>query len=113
MQLTHDELLHHLQAMDDALSDAVAHAHGLDPDGTAAQACLRQLDGPARSLRAMLEGDATTVLGDAVDAARAVLVDPDAGMAGLGHLETARNTLHAVVHRQAERLRLQEAELAA
>jgi hypothetical protein len=107
MLLTSDELLQHLHTTDAILADA-AILQGADPVAfePEREACLRRLDGPARSLRALLEGDAITVLGDAIDAARAVLSDPDAGIAGLGQLEAARNTLNAVIHRQAERLRI-------
>lgn len=104
MHLSSEELLQQLHATDSLLAEAANGA------GDAARSdCIRRLEGQARSLRSLLVGDAVTVVEDAVEAARAALAD-DAGAAqALRLLAIARNTLHAVIHRQADRLRLAEA----
>jgi hypothetical protein len=105
MRLTSEELLQQLQATDRLLAEAGAEA------GTAAEDCLRRLEGQARSLRSLLTGDAVTVVEDAVEAARRLLGGDDGEdpAPARRRLAMARNTLHAVIHRQADRLRLDAA----
>lgn len=106
MHLSSEELLQQLHATDSLLAEAAS----FDSAGDAARSdCIRRLEGQARSLRSLLAGDAVTVVEDAVEAARAALAS-DAGVPqALRLLSIARNTLHAVIHRQADRLRLAEA----
>jgi len=106
MHLTSEELLQQLHATDSLLAEAAGLGNAADATRSD---CIRRLEGQARSLRSLLAGDAVTVVEDAVEAARAALSgDPDAPQA-LRLLAIARNTLHAVIHRQADRLRLAEA----
>lgn len=106
MHLSSEELLQQLHATDSLLAEA---ANG-DCAGDAARSdCIRRLEGQARSLRSLLVGDAVTVVEDAVEAARAALADDAGADQALRLLAIARNTLHAVIHRQADRLRLAEA----
>jgi hypothetical protein len=106
MYLTSEELLQQLHATDSLLAEAA----GLGNAGDAARSdCIRRLEGQARSLRSLLAGDAVTVVEDAVEAARAALASGADAPQALRLLTIARNTLHAVIHRQADRLRLAEA----
>lgn len=106
MYLSSDELLQHLQATDSLLTEAAGVAGASE---ALRSDCIRQLEGKARSLRALLVGDAVTVVEDAVEAARELLAGDADQAQGLRLLSVARNALHAVIHRQADRLRLAEA----
>jgi hypothetical protein len=92
-----DELLHALARMDSAMAQAIRRAgQGCGPD------CERHLDSSSRRLRALLGPDSTDVVTDVIDAARRVLTAADPA-APLMMLTMARQTLSAVVHRQAAR----------
>jgi hypothetical protein len=106
MHLTSEELLQQLHATDILLAEAAS----CDSAGDAVRAdCFRRIESQARSLRSLLTGDAVTVVEDAVEAARVVLASDAQAPQALHLISIARNTLHAVIHRQAERLRLAEA----
>lgn len=108
MHLSSEELLQQLHATDRLLAEAAGIAGA---DDTVRADCIHRLEGQARSLRSLLAGDAVTVVEDAVEAARELLAgerlagDAD-GAQARRLLSVARNTLHAVIHRQADRLRL-------
>lgn len=92
-----DELLHALARMDAAMAQVVRRAgEGCGPD------CERRLDSSSRGLRALLGPDSTDVVTDVIEAARRVLTSADPA-APLMMLTMARQTLAAVVHRQAAR----------
>ena len=92
-----DELLRALARMDAAMAQVVRRAgQGCGPD------CERHLDSSSRGLRALLGPDRTDVVIDVIDAARRVLTAADPS-APLMMLTMARQTLAAVVHRQAAR----------
>ena len=106
MHLSSEELLQQLHTADSLLAEAAS----FDSAGEAARSdCIRRLECQARSLRSLLVGDAVTVVEDAVEAARAILASDAGDPQALRLLSIARNTLHAVIHRQADRLRLAEA----
>lgn len=106
MHLSSEELLQQLHATDSLLAEAAS----FDSTGDAVRSdCIRRLEGQARSLRSLLAGDAVTVVEDAVEAARAALASDADTPQALRLLSIARNTMHAVIHRQADRLRLAEA----
>jgi hypothetical protein len=106
MHLSSEELLQQLHATDHLLAEAAGIARAGD---TVRADCIHRLEGQARSLRSLLAGDAVTVVEDAVEAARELLAGAADGDQALRLLSVARNTLHAVIHRQADRLRLAEA----
>lgn len=106
MHLSSDELLQQLQATDRLLAEAAGIAGASD---ALRSDCFHRLQGQSRSLRSLLEGDAVTVVEDAVEAARELLAGDAGTPQALRLLAIARNTLHAVIHRQADRLRLAEA----
>ncbi|HEY0661587.1 MAG TPA: hypothetical protein VGD21_09765 [Lysobacter sp.] len=92
-----DELLHELARVDATMLQVIRRAgQGCGPDFE------RRLDTHARSLRALLGSDATDVVPDAVDAAKRVMTAADPS-APLLMLAMARDTLAAVVRRQAAR----------
>jgi hypothetical protein len=94
---TSDELLHALARLDTAMALVVRRAgQGCGPD------CERHLDNASRGLRALLGADAAHVVSDVIEAARRVLTSADPA-APLLMLTMARQTLAAVVHRQAAR----------
>jgi hypothetical protein len=106
LPLSSEELLEQLRATDRLLAEAASVCSAADAERSD---CIRRLEGQARSLRSLLVGDAVTVVEDAVDAARVLLADDADAAQALRLLSIARNTLHAVIHRQADRLRLAEA----
>jgi hypothetical protein len=106
MHLSSEELLQQLHATDRLLAEAASYGSAGDAERSE---CTRRLEGQARSLRSLLAGDAVTVVEDAVEAAREVLAGDTRTPQALRLLAIARNTLHAVIHRQADRLRLAEA----
>lgn len=106
MHLSSEELLQQLHATDRLLAEAARIA---DAGEHARVDCIHRLEGQARSLRSLLDGDAVTVVEDAVEAARELLAGDAGTPQALRLLSVARNTLHAVIHRQADRLRLAEA----
>ena len=94
---TPDELLHALERMDNAMTQAIKRAgQGCGPD------CERHLESSSRGLRALLGADAAQVVNDVIDATKRVLTAADPA-APLLMLNMARETLAAVVHRQAAR----------
>lgn len=97
MLFTADELLHELDLIDATMARVIRSAGG----GGSAD-FERRLDTHARSLRAMLDADAAAVVQDTIDAARRVLDSADPA-APLLMLSMARDTLAAVVRRQAAR----------
>lgn len=107
MHLSSEELLQQLHATDNLLAEAASF--DISAGDAARSDCLRRLDGQARSLRSLLAGDAVTVVEDAVEAARAALASDADTQQALRLLSISRNTMHAVIHRQADRLRLAEA----
>ncbi|QSX79138.1 hypothetical protein [Agrilutibacter solisilvae] len=92
-----DELLHALARMDGAMAQVIRRAgEGCGPE------CERHLDSSSRGLRALLGPDCADVVVDVNEAARRVLTAADP-TAPLLMLTMARQTLAAVVHRQAAR----------
>lgn len=92
-----DELLHALACLDTAMVQVVRRAgQGCGPD------CERHLDSASRGLRMLLGTDAAQVVNDVIEAAQRVLTAADPA-APLLMLTMARQTLTAVVHRQAAR----------
>lgn len=97
MNIGADELLTELARADATLTQVIRRAgDGCDPEFE------RRLDGHARSLRAMLDGNGATVATDTVDAAKRVMNAADPA-APLMLLAMARETLSAMVRRQAAR----------
>lgn len=95
--ITADEYLHALAQLDAAMAQVVRRAgQGCGPD------CERRLDQSSRGLRALLGPDCTDVVTDVIDAARRVLTAADPSAPQM-MLTMARQTLAAVVHRQAAR----------
>ena len=95
--ITADEYLHALAQLDAAMAQVVRRAgQGCGPD------CERRLDQSSRGLRALLGPDCTDVVTDVIDAARLVLTAADPSAPQM-MLTMARQTLAAVVHRQAAR----------
>lgn len=93
-----DELLRELARIDATMALAIRRAgHGCGPDFE------RRLDTHARSLRAMLGAGSADVVTDVVDAAKRVMTAADPA-APLLMLAMARETLAAVVRRQAARV---------
>jgi len=92
-----DELLLELARIDATMVQAIRRAgDGCGPDFE------RRLDTHARSLRTMLGPDSADVVTDAIDAAKRVMTAADP-TAPLLMLAMARQTLAAVVRRQAAR----------
>ncbi|MFD0739711.1 hypothetical protein ACFQZQ_10510 [Lysobacter koreensis] len=103
MTIGADELLTELARADASLALAVRRAgQGCEPEFE------RRLDGHARSLRALLDGNGAEVATDTVEAAKRVLDAADPA-APLLMLAMARETLTALVRRQAARLTQQAA----
>lgn len=102
MNIGADELLSELERTDATMAQVIRRAgRGCDPDFE------RRLDNHARSLRALLDGNAAAVATDTFDAAKRAMNAADPA-APLLMLEMARETLSAVVRRQAARSALNQ-----
>ena len=100
MTIGADELLTELARADASLALAIRRAgQGCEPEFE------RRLDGHTRSLRALLDGNGAQVAADTIEAAKRVLDAADPA-APLLMLAMARETLTALVRRQAARLTL-------